>query len=171
MHQSIAKSVLKSDLKFTVGSGTTCPCVDDFCNGHPWDSIFNAQKNGAVDTTYKGTRRENAKKIMTINDHIYISTQKENVMKIMTTNDHMYISTQKENAMKMMFTNEYINTEAIKNGDHVNIPDYPTPDPSTNPLMSGPTNAESSADDANGPSAQSCVISTFLFYIVSIALN
>ena len=171
MHQSIAKRVLKSDLKFTVGSGTTCPCVDDFCNGHSWDSIFNAQKNDAVDTTYKGTRRENATKIMTTNDHMYISTQKENAMKIMTTNDHMYISTQRENAMKTMSTNEYMNTAGIKNSDHVSIPDGPTPDPSTNLLMSGPTNSESSADDANGPSVQSCVIFTFLFYIVSIALN
>ena len=135
MHKSVAKIYLQSEYTFTVGAGTTCPCVDDLCNGNSWDSIFNAQRNEAVNTKYKSTRRENAAKVM-------------------STINHMYISTQRENAMKMMSTNDYMNTEGIKNGEHVNIPDRPTPDPSTNLLMTGPdpSNAESSVDDKNGPS-------------------
>ena len=46
LHKSLARSVFIDDSKFKVGSGTTCPCVDDLCNDNPWDSILNE----AVDT-------------------------------------------------------------------------------------------------------------------------
>ena len=56
--------------------------------------------------------------------------------------------------MTMMSTKDYTITEA--NGDQVNIPDASTPEVYTNLLMTGlnPSNAESSTEEANGPSTK-----------------